>query len=127
MTNSIEIQTIGPIRMECNNGLNPTPSGSFMQLTDIKAYSWDTGVEINIDKKDCILIDNYNFVPISIIEPQLTVQEWRTMQSKVTTSMFGLGKSLWEEMSEFDEMEELHAEGMEWELGQDGWLDQDFV
>lgn len=86
---NIEIETVGPIRMECNNGLNLTtlPSGSFMQLVDIKAYSWETGLELKINKDECVLIENFNFVPTSIIEPQLTVQQWREMQSKVTTTI----------------------------------------
>jgi hypothetical protein len=63
------------------------PSGSFMQFVDIRSYAWITGVEINISKDDCILVDNYNYVPTSIIEPQMTDQQWRTMQSKVTTYM----------------------------------------
>lgn len=61
------------------------PSGSFMQLVDIKSYSWKSGIEIKVEKKDCLLIDNYNYVPTSIIEPQLTEHQWRTMQSEVPT------------------------------------------
>lgn len=87
---NIEIETIDSIRMECNNGLNPStfPQGSFMQLVDIKAYSWETGIVIKVEKEDCILYENFNFVPTSIIKSQLTEQAWRTMQSMVTTHLW---------------------------------------
>ena len=88
--NTITITQEGSTRIECNNGLNPStlPSGSYMQLTDIKAYSWVNGVEIKVKKEDCILYENFNFVPTSIIKSQLTEQQWRTMQSMVTTHLW---------------------------------------
>lgn len=64
--------------------------GSFMLLVDVKAYIWETGIEIEVDKEQCILIENYNYVPTEIIQNQIDEMEWRTMQSKVTTSIFGL-------------------------------------
>ena len=84
---NIEIETVGPIRMECNNGLNLTtlPAGSFMKFVDIRSYAWTTGVEINISKDDCLLVNNYNFAPTDLIESQLTVEQFRIMQTIVPT------------------------------------------
>ena len=65
--------------------MTTVPSGSYMQLSDIKSYSWKSGIEIEINLEDCILVDNYNYVPTSIIEPQLTEQQFRTMETIVPT------------------------------------------
>ncbi len=61
------------------------PSGSFMEYGDIKNYSAEINKAFWIKPSERIEVEGIVYVPTSIIEPQLTVQEWRTMQSKVTT------------------------------------------
>jgi hypothetical protein len=64
-------------------------SGSFMLLEDVMKYHMENDFDANF-WNDIVEIDSFPYLPTSVISERMSEQEWRTMQSKVTTSMFGL-------------------------------------
>jgi hypothetical protein len=64
--------------------------GSFMLYVDVLNYIWENKTALEVDKTDCVLIDNYNYVPIQTIKDRVEDEEWRLIQSKVVTVTFGL-------------------------------------
>lgn len=63
--------------------------GSFMLLSDVMKYHMENNFAANF-WNEIVEIDDLVYLPTSVISPRMTEQDWRTMQSKVTTSMFGL-------------------------------------
>lgn len=68
-------------------------SGSYMQVEAVKQYVIENKLTRKVKKQVCVVligIDQIAYIPTEIIERQLDEQEWRTMQSKVTTLVIGL-------------------------------------
>jgi len=74
-------------------------SGSFMLRSDVVNYmtifaegdlDWLKVVYWLQNDVEVSVIDGQVFIPTKWVSHNLTEQEWKTMQSKVTTSIFGL-------------------------------------
>jgi len=63
--------------------------GSFMLLSDVMKYFEDNNHDSD-NLWELIEVDGRSYLPTSVISSRMSEQEWRTMQSKVTTSIFGL-------------------------------------
>lgn len=65
-------------------------SGSFMVYFDVMKYFNFIESELDIFRKNVVEIDNISYLPTSVIKLTMSEQEWKTMQSEVTTTIFGL-------------------------------------
>lgn len=66
-------------------------SGSFMDIISATKWLSMNGHSDFIYRiRDIQIVDGEKYLPTDLIQSQLTAQEWREMQSKVTTLVLGL-------------------------------------
>lgn len=65
-------------------------SGSFMLVSDVIRYFNANEFSLEGFWKLIVDIDSLAFLPTSVVSERMTEQEWRVMQSEVTTHVFGI-------------------------------------
>jgi hypothetical protein len=65
-------------------------TGSFMLLSNVIKYFEDNNHDSDNLLDSVVMIDERAYLPTKIVSNRMTNMDWRTMQSEVTTAMFGL-------------------------------------
>ncbi len=71
--------------------------GSFMKVSDVLKYFEDNQFEIFDYEDRIIIIEGTDYLPTQMFRNGMPSEELKKMECKVTTAIFGLGKSLWED------------------------------
>lgn len=70
--------------------LQEVKSGSFMLVEDVKLFQKESEIYPIIYAQHFVAINGEVYIPTERVQKHLSEQEWRTMQSKVTTLILGL-------------------------------------